>query len=82
MVPNSPDGTPAKDQAGNSRVIRHAQVREKIGLGRSTLYALCASGRFPKPFALVPDGREVGWLEGDVDAWILARKSSSSGVKK
>jgi predicted DNA-binding transcriptional regulator AlpA len=38
---------------------------------------MIARGQFQKPFTLVPGGRAVGWLEQDVDQYILDRKASS-----
>jgi predicted DNA-binding transcriptional regulator AlpA len=35
---------------------------------------MVAKRHFPKPFSIIPGGRSVGWLEGDVDAWIAERK--------
>lgn len=60
-------------------VIRTTQTYKKLGISRAQLHKLCAQGLFPKPFPLVPGGRAVGWIEGDVDEWILARKASSKG---
>jgi prophage regulatory protein len=50
----------------------------KVGLGQSSLYDLINRGIFPKPFPLVPGGRAVGWLEEDIDQWILDRKEACS----
>ena len=36
---------------------------------------MVARGQLFKPFALVPGGRAVGWLEEDIDQWILERKA-------
>ena len=60
---------PAKIQ-----IVRHAQVCKKLQVSSAKLYDMVARGQFPKPFALVPNGRAVGWLEHEVDTWILARK--------
>jgi prophage regulatory protein len=49
---------------------------QKVGLGQSSLYELISRGLFPKPFPLVPGGRAVGWLEEDIDRWILERKDA------
>jgi len=38
---------------------------------------MVATGLFPKPFQLVPGGRAVGWLEQQIDQWILERKAAS-----
>lgn len=56
------------------RVIRHNQVCQKMQISSAKLFDMVASGIFPKPFQLVPGGRAVGWLEQDIDEWILSRK--------
>jgi predicted DNA-binding transcriptional regulator AlpA len=38
---------------------------------------MVAKKQFLQPFTIVPGGRAVGFLESDVDQWILARKASS-----
>ena len=60
------------------QVIRHAQVCQKIQISSAKLFDLVAQGVFPKPFTLIPGGRAVGWLERDVDAWVLERKAEGS----
>jgi prophage regulatory protein len=53
------------------RIIRLKEVIDSTGLGRSTIYKYIAEGTFPKP---VPLGdRCVGWVDGEVYNWILAR---------
>ena len=59
------------------RVLRMGGVCHKIGLKRSTIHAMVASGKFPKPFQLVPGGRAVGWEERSVDEWLAERKVNS-----
>ena len=56
--------------AENCRTIRIQTVLELTGLGRSTVYALVKTGRFPKPLRLGP--RAVGWRLSDVLAWLEA----------
>jgi prophage regulatory protein len=60
------------------QVIRHKQVCEKLQISSAKLFDLVARGQFLKPFLLIPGGRAVGWLESDVDSWILERKTMSS----
>lgn len=60
------------------RVIRHNHVRQKLQISSAKLFDMVATGIFPKPFNLIPGGRAVGWLEHDVDRWILSRKEASS----
>ncbi|HHK0662481.1 TPA: helix-turn-helix transcriptional regulator [Pseudomonas aeruginosa] len=55
------------------KVIRLQQVMEMTGLGRSTVYKYVSDNWFPKPIPL--GGRSVGWLESEVNEWILDRVS-------
>jgi len=59
------------------QVIRHAQVCNKLQISSAKLFDMVATGLFPKPFNLIPGGRAVGWLEHDVDQWIVSRKEAS-----
>ncbi|MCW3479545.1 AlpA family transcriptional regulator [Neisseriaceae bacterium JH1-16] len=53
------------------KILRLKQVIDVTGLARSTIYKFIAEERFPKP---VPLGdRCVGWLESEVQGWILMR---------
>ena len=61
----------------NIQVVRHAQVCKKLQVSSAKLYDMVARGQFPKPFTLVPNGRAVGWLEHQIDQWIIDRKSTS-----
>jgi prophage regulatory protein len=45
---------------------------EQTGLGRSSIYQFIADGHFPKPVPL-GGGRAVGWVAGEIEAWIVAR---------
>ncbi|EPG6076605.1 helix-turn-helix transcriptional regulator [Pseudomonas aeruginosa] len=53
------------------KIIRLKAVIYATGLARSTVYKYVAQGSFPKPIPL--GDRCVGWLEGEVQDWILAR---------
>lgn len=64
------------------QVIRHAQLCNKLKISSAKLFDMCAKGLFPKPFQLIPGGRAVGWLEHDVDSWILNRKNRAAEVQK
>lgn len=53
------------------RIIRLKAVIYSTGLARSTIYKYIGEGTFPKP---VPLGdRSVGWIDSEVQEWILAR---------
>ena len=53
-------------------VLRTQQLREYIGLSRTTTWRLEKSGQFPKRVRLGQNS--VGWLKGDVDTWLESRK--------
>ena len=59
------------------RIVRNAQVRTKLDVSEAKLFDMIAKGLFPAPFQIVPGGRAVGWLESDVDQWILEQKRRS-----
>lgn len=56
-------------------IIRHAEVRQKLNVSSAKLYDMVAKGIFIKPFVIIPGGRAVGWLEADVDSWIVGRSA-------
>jgi prophage regulatory protein len=66
------------NHSGIVQVIRHAQVCAKLQISSAKLFDMVARGQFPKPFSIVPGGRAVGWLESDVDCYVLDRKMASS----
>lgn len=53
------------------KALRMPQVEEKTALKRSKIYELLATGQFPKPIYLL--GKCRGWLEHEIDAWLLER---------
>jgi prophage regulatory protein len=67
----------ATEESVSLRILRNAQVRTKLDVSEAKLFDMVAKGLFPAPFQIVPGGRAVGWLESDVDQWILAQKRRS-----
>lgn len=59
------------------QMLRLAQVCKITGLGRSMIYQLEAEHRFPSRIKLAT--RAVGWIEGEVQAWLARRIESSRG---
>lgn len=51
------------------RIIRLKEVLDTTGLARSTVYKFVSEGTFPKPVSL--GDRCVGWVESEVQSWIL-----------
>lgn len=53
------------------RIIRLKEVIYSTGLARSTIYKYIGEGSFPKAVSL--GDRSVGWVDTEVQEWILAR---------
>ena len=68
----------AAENVDHIQVVRHAYVCRKLQISSAKLFDLVAQGIFPKPFQIIPGGRAVGWLERDIDAWVLNRKAEAS----
>ena len=52
----------------SERLIRLPEVRQRVGLGRSTIYRLMEVGSFPRARKLGP--RAIAWSECEIDSWI------------
>lgn len=50
-------------------ILRLKQVQGRTGLSRSTIYDRMGKGTFPCSVSL--GARAVGWLESEIDEWIL-----------
>lgn len=69
----------AKEAKVNTdRMLRRAQVLERVGLGRSSLYAMMAHGAFPRPVRI--GQRAVAWSERSITDWIASRPVSTGGM--
>ena len=51
------------------KVLRLDKVKQKTGYGRTSIYNRMSEGTFPKSISL--GARAVGWLEHEIDAWIM-----------
>ena len=54
-----------------SRFLRLPEVKNRVGVGRSTLYRWMEEGRFPRSVQL--SQKCVVWREADIDDWIASR---------
>lgn len=59
------------------KVLRLREVRELVGLSRSSIYSAVAKGTFPKQISL--GERSVGWLADEVESWLRDRIADSRG---
>ena len=56
----------------NERVLTRADVLRLTGKSYVTLWRWMQAGAFPAPIRLGPNS--VGWIEGEVQAWLEERK--------
>jgi prophage regulatory protein len=56
-------------------MLRLRQVKERTGLSRSGIYQRISEGTFPKQISL--GARSVGWIESEIEGWIIDRISQS-----
>lgn len=50
-------------------ILRLPGVKARTGLSRSTIYLRVSEGNFPRPVQL--GGRAVGWVEAEIDEWLV-----------
>jgi len=60
-----------------SRLLRKAQVIERTGLGKSTIYERIKRNAFPVPVKLGISA--VGWLENEIEEWIASQVKNTRG---
>ena len=50
------------------RVLNIAEVVDRIGLSRATIYRLVAEGKFPTPIKL--SETRIGWRDTSINEWL------------
>ncbi|MBF0263071.1 MAG: AlpA family transcriptional regulator [Magnetococcales bacterium] len=75
MQKNVSKTTASDQQSPDFRIIRLPEVQRLTSLSVATLYRLIARGDFPQSIPL--GGRSVGWLLGEIEAWVLQRVEQS-----
>ena len=56
------------------RMLRLADVVNKVGLSRSSIWKMVREQRFPQPRRLAI--RAVRWVDCEIDEWLRSRKSA------
>lgn len=56
-------------------ILRLLDVKKRTGLSRSSIYLRMSNNDFPASISL--GGRAVGWLEFEIDEWIVSRIEAS-----
>ena len=67
--------TVVSPNAESIRILRLPEVCEVTGLCRSMIYQMEADLRFPQRVKI--GTRAVGWVEKEVNAWLMRRIASS-----
>ena len=71
-VPYAGTTGPYATGAGRSSpLLRLAQVIERVGLKKTTIYALQRARKFPHSVPLTETA--VGWVESEVEEWLAAK---------
>lgn len=61
----------------STTILRLPEVKSRTGLSRSGIYVRIQQGSFPPQISL--QGRAVGWVEAEIDAWVKQQISASRG---
>jgi prophage regulatory protein len=68
------------DSAGKPiRFIRMAELETRVGMKHTQINKLESSGYFPRRVKI--SVRATGWLESEIDEWIMARVAASRQPK-
>ncbi|MDE0081656.1 MAG: AlpA family phage regulatory protein [Gammaproteobacteria bacterium] len=70
-------GSTEEGPDASPRILRMPEVEARTGLSRRTIQTLVRKGTFPQPIRL--SRRTVGWLESELNAWLLEREARSRG---
>ncbi|MGB9418282.1 MAG: AlpA family transcriptional regulator [Acidobacteriaceae bacterium] len=60
-----------------THLLRLPEVKQRVGLSRSSLYAKIQRGEFPAPIHL--GERAVAWPDNEIAEWISKRVNASRG---
>ncbi len=71
--------TALPEPAGDA-LLRMSEVKRRVGLGKTKIYAMIAEGKFPKPHRVT--AAAVRWSARDIDRWVgEVTGSGSSGER-
>ncbi|HVI97543.1 MAG TPA: AlpA family phage regulatory protein [Sphingomonas sp.] len=56
------------------RLLRMTEVKTRVGLGKTKIYALIAEGHFPRPHRI--SAKAVRWSERDIAQWVAGITST------
>lgn len=61
----------------SNKIIRLPEVLNRTGVSRATIYSWIKQENFPRPTKLCAEGRAVGWVSNQIDAWLEQRITAS-----
>jgi prophage regulatory protein len=67
---------PRARRARSVRILKKPEVLARCGVSDTTLWRMEQRGEFPQHLKLSP--RRVGWLESEIESWIVARSKDRS----
>ena len=62
-----------KERERSKKLIRIKDVVQLTGISKSYIYQLGSNGLFPQSIKLIPGGKSVAWIEGEILQWIDER---------
>lgn len=71
--------TALPDPAGDA-LLRMSEVKRRVGLGKTKIYAMIADGKFPKPHRITAVA--VRWSARDIDRWVGEVTGNGSGGER
>jgi len=63
------------DMSNEITMLRLDQVRQIVGLSRTTIYTMMAAGQFPKQVQI--SLKAVGWPRAEIQQWLAERVKTS-----
>ena len=67
----------------SEKFLSRPEVLDRIGVSFPTLWHWMKAGKFPPAREMSgSDGKRVGWIESEVDAWIRSRPVRQYGKHK
>ena len=64
-------------QRRHDRIIRPAELADRFGVSRQTLWRMRRRGDLPRPLQI--SSNVVGWRQSTVDRWLEAREAEAKG---
>jgi|SRR5208282_236641 len=75
----SASSPPANTCSAPIHILRLAQVIERTGLKKTTIYELQSEGQFPMRVKIT--AHAVGWTEHEVQAWLAGRIAKNNPLR-